>query len=408
MKFLVSGHGSIRDSIKFGFQIWCVGVTKLECVTGEGRARERIWLYERLRSNDFETRGRVASTRLNFPFLFLHQLYALRLPMAGHTESVLPLHVIDLAENDRHLLAQKVKKACLEHGFFYLINHGIDLKLIDKVFEQSKLFFDLPVDEKMRSLQDNNYRGYVPIGKETLNPIESKQGDSREAYFIGWEMSEDHPLALKPLHGPNQWPSKDLLPEWRETLETYFYKLLEVGHCVASLVALALDLEADYFRHMFMAPAVALRPLHYIGEISCPEEGRFGTGPHGDYGMLTFLATDENRGLQVCRARDGEPKLWEDVPPKKESFIVNLGDMLERWTNGLFKSTQHRVVTDGIDRYSVAYFYDPDYDTVIECLPTCHSEEFPPNYPPITMGDYFKMKFTSRAQGSSNMNSTPI
>lgn len=111
MKFLVSGHGSIRNSIKFGFQIWCVGVTKLECVTGEGRARERIWLYERLRSNDFETRGRVASTRLNFPFLFLHQLYALSLPMAGHTESVLPLHVIDLAENDRHLLAQKVKKA---------------------------------------------------------------------------------------------------------------------------------------------------------------------------------------------------------------------------------------------------------------------------------------------------------
>ncbi|KAG6556243.1 hypothetical protein Mapa_002184 [Marchantia paleacea] len=232
--------------------------------------------------------------------------------MAGHVERLLTLDVIDLAENDQHKRAQKLKKACLDHGFFYLINHGIDLELIDKVFEQSKLFFDLPVDEKMRSSQDRNYRGYTPLGKETLNPVESKQGDSREADFIGWEMSEDHPLALKPLHGPNQWPPEDLLPEWRETMETYFYKLLEVGHSVASLVALALDLEVDYFRHMFMAPAVALRPLHYIGEISCPEEGRFGTGPHGDYGMLTFLATDENRGLQV-----GIRKTSQALPARK-------------------------------------------------------------------------------------------
>ncbi|CAM6118539.1 unnamed protein product [Calypogeia fissa] len=309
------------------------------------------------------------------------------------------LAVVDMAIPDKSILAKTIREACVESGFFYLVNHGIDQQLIDEVFLQSKCFFDLPLDEKMTVSHDVNHRGYTPMAEETVDPLNSKQGDTKEGYYIGWEVSADDPLSVKPLHGPNQWPSDELLIGWRETMQKYYSEILNLGQAVASLIALALDLDGDFFQSVFTTPMVALRLLHYTAEPSRPEEGVFGCGAHSDYGLLTFLTTDSNPGLQICKDKDAVPRVWEDVAPMQGAFIVNLGDMLERWTNGLFRSTLHRVLSKGIDRYSVPVFYEPNFDTLVECLPTCCSASNPPKYPPIKSGDYLVGKYIDTHSG---------
>eukprot|EP00252_Welwitschia_mirabilis_P015165 TRINITY_DN3337_c0_g1_i1.p1 TRINITY_DN3337_c0_g1~~TRINITY_DN3337_c0_g1_i1.p1 ORF type:complete len:153 (-),score=21.31 TRINITY_DN3337_c0_g1_i1:72-530(-) len=135
-----------------------------------------------------------------------------------------------------------------------------------------------------------------------------------------------------------------------------------------------------------------IRLLHYPGKSRKLENGTLGAAAHTDYGMLTFLATDGVPGLQICREKDIQPQIWEDVPPLKGAFIINIGDMLERWSNSLFRSTLHRVVINGEERYSVAFFLEPNVDCLVECLPTCCSESNPPRYPPIRSIEYLKEK----------------
>jgi isopenicillin N synthase-like dioxygenase len=145
-----------------------------------------------------------------------------------------------------------------------------------------------------------------------------------------------------------------------------------------------------HFDRDFNEPMAALRLLHYASVQSRPEDGIFAAGAHSDYGMLTLLLTDEHRGLQV-QTKQGE---WIDISPRKGAFIVNLGDMLERWSNGLFRSTQHRVLTAGdAERYSIPFFYEPNFDTQVECLAVCCSVENPPKYPPTTSGRYLLDKY---------------
>ena len=126
-----------------------------------------------------------------------------------------------------------------------------------------------------------------------------------------------------------------------------------------------------------------LRLLHYSNEPSKPDDGIFACGAHSDYGMITLLLTDNNPGLQV---KLGEDK-WLDVPPKEGAFVINIGDMFERWTNGIFQSTVHRVIQppNGKERYSVPFFFEPDFDALVECLDVCHGKDGP-KYPPITAG----------------------
>ncbi|KAG6557973.1 hypothetical protein Mapa_000152 [Marchantia paleacea] len=298
-----------------------------------------------------------------------------------------PLHIVDLSNPNKVELAKTIRKACIEDGFLYLTNHGIDQKLLDDMLMEVKRFFDLPIEEKVKCLHDKNHRGYTPMAGEYLDPVNQKEGDTKEGYYIGWDVPEDHPMASKPLHGPNQWPS-EVLPGWRSAMEKYYFELLKLGHRVASLIALALELRPDFFEKMFTVPMVAMRPLHYAAVHSKPEEGIFGAGAHSDYGLLTLLLTDEIGGLQICKDKSAKPQVWQDVPPIKGALVVNLGDMLERWTNGLFRSTLHRVLTKGVDRYSLAYFYEPNFDTMVECLPTCCSASNPARYPPMTSGEH--------------------
>ncbi|KAG0576201.1 hypothetical protein KC19_5G062600 [Ceratodon purpureus] len=268
------------------------------------------------------------------------------------------LECIDMASPDKIKTAARVREACVTSGFFYLVNHGVDPELLDEVFVQSKKFFDLPLEEKMKVIHDKNHRGYTPFEEEVLDPDVQSKGDSKEGYYIGVSVPENDPRAKKPLHGPNQYPSPDVLPGWQETMTRYHSELVILCKKVSRLLALALNLEESFFdKPGITDDAMAtLRLLHYSEEISDVGRGIYGTGAHSDYGLLTLLATDDVPGLQICKDKDAVPQVWEDVPPMKGAYIVNLGDMLERWSNGLFRSTLHRVISRGIERYSVHYF----------------------------------------------------
>ncbi|KAG8367345.1 hypothetical protein BUALT_Bualt16G0062500 [Buddleja alternifolia] len=275
---------------------------------------------------------------------------------------------------------KRVVAACLDSGFFYVTNHGIDEEFMDEVFSQSKRFFSLPMVEKMKLLRNEKNRGYTPVLDEHLDPVNQIHGDYKEGYYIGTEVSEDDPDALKPFSGPNIWPSADMLPTWRETMVRYHQAALEVARAVSRLIALALDLKLDFFDQpeRLGRPLAILRLLHYEDRTSEPAKGIFGAGAHSDFGLITLLATDDNYGLQICKDRDAKPEIWEYVPPLKGAFIVNLGDMLERWSNCSFRSTLHRVLGNGQERYSIAYFVEPNPECIIECLQTCQSENNPP------------------------------
>ncbi|KAG8374689.1 hypothetical protein BUALT_Bualt10G0022000 [Buddleja alternifolia] len=300
----------------------------------------------------------------------------------------LQLPIIDLASSDRRSAVHSIRQACLECGFFYIINHGVDEKLLQKVLQGSKLFFSLPIEEKMK-LARKEHRGYTTLYAENLDPSSTSTGDSKESFYIGplEDMTADGQL--------NQWPSEEVLPSWRFTMEDYYKQVLNAGERLISLIALALNLEESFFYDIgaFNPPNAFLRLLHYPGELGSSDEETFGASAHSDYGMITLLAADGVGGLQVCREKLEEPRIWEDVHYITGAFIINIGDMMERWTNCLFRSTLHRVMPTGQERYSVAFFLDPNPDCVVECLKSCCNESTPPRFSPIRSGEYLNERF---------------
>ncbi|EEF48183.1 2-oxoglutarate-Fe(II) type oxidoreductase hxnY isoform X2 [Ricinus communis] len=310
-------------------------------------------------------------------------------------EKISFLNRIDLSSSDIHQSVSLLKQACLDCGFFYVINHGISEEFMEEVFKESKKFFELPESEKMKVLRNEKHRGYTPVLDELLDPDNQVHGDYKEGYYIGVEVPEDDPEADKPFYGPNVWPKPDLLPGWRQTMERFHQEALEVARKIARIIALALDLDANFFDRpeMLGQPIAVMRLLHYGAYVSDPLKGLFGAGAHSDYGLITLLATDDVPGLQICKDKDSRPQVWENIAPLKGAFIVNLGDMLERWSNCIFRSTLHRVVGNGQERYSIAYFVEPSHECLVECLPTCKSEKNPPRFPPIKCGTYLSQRY---------------
>ncbi|XP_030945503.1 2-oxoglutarate-Fe(II) type oxidoreductase hxnY isoform X2 [Quercus lobata] len=260
----------------------------------------------------------------------------------------LKLPIIDLISPDRISTANSIRQACIDYGFFYLVNHGMEEELLGKVFEESKKFFLLPLEEKMK-MPRKEHRGYTPLYAENLDPTSSSKGDSKESFYIGPLEDITTPVNL------NQWPSEEILPSWRHMMESFYRKLLSAGKRLLSLIALALNVEEDFFEKVgaLDKPNAFLRLLHYPGELGSSDDEIYGSSAHSDYGMVTLLATDGVQGLQVCREKFKQPRVWEDVLHVDGALIVNIGDIMERWTNCLFRSTMHRVMLSGKERYSV-------------------------------------------------------
>ena len=274
--------------------------------------------------------------------------------------------------------AEVIRKACIDIGFFYVTKHGVATDAIEAAHHQAERFFDLPEETKLK--YDINklkrHRGYVPIGSLSADPTIM---DMQEGFEVGLELPGDDPdhLAGNPLYGPNVWP--DELPEFCRHVYRSFEEVLALGHRMFELFALGLGMPKDYFQPFITKPMAQLRLIHYP---STGTKEAMGIGPHTDYETFTILWQDA-AGLQVQNRR-GQ---WIEAPPIPGTFLVNIGDMFQRWTNDLFVSTPHRVInTSGRRRYSLAMFLGTNHDCVVECLETCTSSEHPPNYPPTHAG----------------------
>ena len=282
--------------------------------------------------------------------------------------------------------ARQLRHALQEVGFFFVVNHPVAQSLVDRVFAEAARFHALPLGQKMRLKFSASNTGYVPLGGGISRASElaaNKQPNLNAAFFMKRDRAPDDPdvLAGKPHRGLNQWPEG--LPGFRETLLEYFYAMEALGHLLLPIYARALDLPADYFAAPFAPAQITLRLSHYPPVEH--EQNQFGLAPHSDAGFMTLLAQSAVPGLAI-RMSTGD---WQAVPAIPGALLVNSGDTLKRWTNDRFLSTPHRVANlSGTDRYAIPFFFDPNTDTVIECLASCHGPTDPPRHPPVAYGDY--------------------
>jgi isopenicillin N synthase-like dioxygenase len=278
-------------------------------------------------------------------------------------------------------VAALVRDASERVGFFYLAGHGVPAAVVDDAFAASREFHALPLADKLRlSLNENNI-GYLPVNQSMQRHStvhKATRPNFNESFFISHDRAADHPdvLAGTPLRGRNQWPEDRV--RLRAAMVTYFKTLEGVGERMLPVLARALDMPADAFAPSFEGEAhVNLRFLHYPPQDAADDE-QFGQGPHTDNSFITILARTEVPGLAV-RLPSGE---WLAPPLVPGTFLVNLGNIMKRWSNDRFLSTPHGVLNDSpSDRYSIAFFYSPNPDAVIECLPSCVDPDRPPAYP---------------------------
>ena len=278
--------------------------------------------------------------------------------------------IIDVAPlvadaGDQEAVAAAMGRACRENGFFYVIGHGVSEDLSQRLEELTHAFFAQDVETKLEirmALAGKAWRGYFQVGDE----LTSGRPDVKEGLYFGLELSEDDPRvrAGLPLHGPNLFPAG--IPDFGNTILQYMAALTDLGHALMRGVALSLGLEPSYFRERYMAdPLILFRTFHYPPVMPKSEEDeQWGVGEHTDYGVLTILKQDDVGGLQVKMRSQ-----WIDAPPVPDSFVCNIGDMLDRLTRGLYRSTPHRVQNvSGRSRFSFPFFFDPGFDTRVEAI----------------------------------------
>ena len=292
---------------------------------------------------------------------------------------------IDISEIEEkefsRALLQDFFSAYSKYGFGYIINHGIEKTLIEQLFQVSKQFHSQPLSEKMRVALDHNHRGYIAINTST--DVNSKLADVKkpnqsESFMMMREDKSELPDVY--LSGPNQWPK---LENFKEVLEKYTFKMTKLGRNLMRLALLSSGVKDLRVMQSLDTPTIWLRLLHYPPISKNSPSDLYGSAPHTDFGCLTILAQDEIGGLQV-QTREGE---WIDVPKLEGSFVVNVGDMLSRYTNGLLRSTPHRVINkSGRERFSCPFFFDPHTTAVVQPLKGTGK----PKFSPINFGEFLR------------------
>ena len=292
---------------------------------------------------------------------------------------------IDISEIEEkefsRTLLQDFFSAYNKYGFGYIINHGIEKTLIEQLFQVSKQFHSQPLSEKMRVALDHNHRGYIAINTST--DVNSKLADVKkpnqsESFMMMREDKSELPDVY--LSGPNQWPK---LENFKEVLEKYTFKMTKLGRNLMRLALLSSGVKDLSVMQSLDMPTIWLRLLHYPPISKNSPSDLYGSAPHTDFGCLTILAQDEIGGLQV-QTREGE---WIDVPKLEGSFVVNVGDMLSRYTNGLLRSTPHRVINkSGKERFSCPFFFDPHTNAVVQPLKGTGK----PKFSPINFGEFLR------------------
>lgn len=313
-------------------------------------------------------------------------------PSSGSLSDFDRIPVIDLSgliEDDpeaKARVAATLRVACTEVGFFYIINHGVPEELVGQVFSQGRSLFDSPLEKKMvvHVKKSIHQLGYVANGDENANPLVSK-ADLHEAFdFVLDDMKVGSELWKGDFRKVgNQWP--DNIPGFRAVLTEYGLAMKRLARLLFHAFANALYLPETFFDALSDTPMALLRVLYYPSQPGPFDETRMGTGAHTDHECFTILRQDDVQALQV-RNRSGE---WIDAPPIAGSYVVNIGDLMARWTNGTFASTYHRVANlSGRPRYSIPCFIGPNADALIEALPSCIGPGNPPKFEPVRAGEY--------------------
>jgi len=308
--------------------------------------------------------------------------------------SVATLPIIDIsglssaAIGDRKAVGAKLRAACLDKGFFYISHHGVPEDLVRDVFAESAAFFALPVEQKAEvdKAKSKANRGYEPLQGQTLEP--GAPPDLKEGYYIGPEHTADDPRVIAGMfnHGANQWPAQR--PRFRPVMEAYLDTMLELSARMMGGMALSLNLPEDYFAGYCADAMATVRLLHYPPQPVHGNPDQKGAGAHTDFGGLTLLRQGDVGGLQVWDQGSGG---WIHADPLPGTYVVNLGDMISRWTNDRYRSTVHRVVNaSGRERYSVPFFYTGNYAYKVECIPTCLAPGEKPKYPPVTVEQHMR------------------
>ena len=302
--------------------------------------------------------------------------------------------------------AKQLGEACERIGFFAVTGHGIPRQAIAELSRQAYAFFDLPFDEKMgikRPKPEQN-RGYIATGDETLARLGGRETppDIKELFAIGppdVPMDAYHTAAnAYPSFAANLWPKRP--SGLQPATKAYWVLVQRLAGGIAKGFALALDLPPDYFASRIDRNTSQLRMMHYPVPTQPPEPGQLRAGEHTDLGMMTILTADNDRGGLQVKRRDGD---WADVPLFDDAFTVNIGDLMMRWSNDRWVSTPHRVVNppeataESSRRLSIGYFFIPNYDTMIECLPNCRSAGEEPKYEPVTVNEYRTKRFARTA-----------
>jgi isopenicillin N synthase-like dioxygenase len=323
--------------------------------------------------------------------------------------------VIDLlpfaaaAEPDKRAIGRRIDEVCRATGFLAITGHGVPPEVIARAWDTARAFFDLPVEQKLRAKMP--YEGY-PYGyggmqSETLAKSlgEETPPDLKETFSIG-------PLEVRPHDGNepyaefryarNLWPTEPA--GFQEVWSAYYREMSALAVRIMRAFAVALGLPESFFDAVIDQPISAVRALNYPHQTAAPKPGQLRAGAHSDYGSLTILLADSAPGgLEILSPQ----KEWQAVPVVEGAFIVNIGDLMARWTNDRWISTVHRVVNPPPDaqgstrRQSVAFFHQPNWDAQITCIPTCLASGEKPKYPPVRSGEYLMQKFQSTVKADT-------
>jgi isopenicillin N synthase-like dioxygenase len=319
-----------------------------------------------------------------------------------HEVPVIDVSALVVADPDPDALDETVRRigdACRDVGFLYVKNHGLPDGLSERMMEQTRAFFDLPLEEKMklRLGQTSQFRGYVPMLAEVtatkrdyhecldLQPLSGRDAETIAA-------AKSALAGRHPLDDPDQWPAA--LPEFRPVMMEAWTALTRLGEQLASGMALSLGLDAGFFQKYAGDELCDLRLSHYppFQPDRSLDDVEFGMGAHVDYGFLAIVQQDGVDGLEV-RNPEGE---WINAPHIPGTLLVNIGLMMQRWSNDRYTATWHRVrFPGGRHRYSMPFFFEPAFDAVIAPLPECCSEDNPPRYEPVQFGTWVVEQFST-------------
>jgi isopenicillin N synthase-like dioxygenase len=312
--------------------------------------------------------------------------------------------VVDLSGDPRRV-GIEIDEACREVGFFTVIGHGVPDDVADATWHAGRAFFELPLADRMAvAMPTPGYPyGYCALAAETLSRSlgDETPPDLKETYAIGPVDPPPRPVAEmddpdeRAVYAPNLWPDRSL-PELRPAWEAYYRAMAELAARLMAAFARGLGLPDGFFAPFIDRHGSAMRMVNYPHQERPPPPGALRAGAHTDYGTLTILRQDDAPGGLEVEHVAGR---WVPVPFHAGSFVVNVGDLMARWTNDCWRSTMHRVVNpppaaDGSNRRtSLPFFHNANWDAVVECLPTCLAPGEAPRYPPVRAGAHLMAKF---------------